>query len=90
MIDGDLNENDDTSDEEMEQVQCLKKIGNETDVGHAYILTNQKKCKAWIGIERFNDEDDTKGISNGEAVFRSSDALAVNIKKIPQRGNWRM
>ena len=46
MINGDLNNNDDTSDEEMVQVQCSTKFGNETNVGHAYILTNQKKCKA--------------------------------------------
>ena len=45
MINGDLNKNDDTSDEEMEQVQCSTKFGNETDVGHDYILTNHKNAK---------------------------------------------
>ena len=37
-------------------------------------------------MERFNDKDDTKGISNGEAVFRSSDALAAKIKRFHREG----
>ena len=37
-------------------------------------------------MERFNDEHDTEGTSNGEAVFRSSDALAANIKKFHKEG----
>ena len=37
-------------------------------------------------MERFNDEDVTEGISNGEVVFISSDALTANIKKIHREG----